>query len=114
VASTGTVREWNTEEGWGVIDSADTPGGCWAHCSSVSGMAGYLSLTAGQQVTLTFEQARQDGYDYRAVVVWPPGAEPGTPLPVPTREPPSSAYQSRLTIRMSDGTVITRSGDQTK
>jgi cold shock protein len=71
VTSSGTVREWDADRGWGVLDSADTPGGCWAHFSSISGMCGYLSLTAGEQVSFTFERARQDGYDYRAVVVEP-------------------------------------------
>jgi CspA family cold shock protein len=71
MANTGTVREWDTDEGWGVIDSVDTPGGCWAHFSSISGMTGYLSLTAGQQVSFTFEQAREDGYGFRAVDVRP-------------------------------------------
>jgi len=33
-AATGTVREW-AEEGWGVVDSAETPGGCWVHWSVV-------------------------------------------------------------------------------
>jgi hypothetical protein len=27
VQSVGTVREWHTQEGWGVIDCPDTPGG---------------------------------------------------------------------------------------
>ena len=33
VQSVGTVRVWHTEEGWGVIDCPDTPGGCWVHFS---------------------------------------------------------------------------------
>ncbi|MBP2412464.1 cold shock CspA family protein [Arthrobacter stackebrandtii] len=34
--TTGTVRLWNDEEGWGVIDSDATPGGSWAHYSDVA------------------------------------------------------------------------------
>ena len=33
--TSGTVRVWHAEEGWGVIDSAETPGGCWTHFSAV-------------------------------------------------------------------------------
>lgn len=31
--SVGTVRVWHTEEGWGVVDCPDTPGGCWVQFS---------------------------------------------------------------------------------
>jgi CspA family cold shock protein len=31
----GVVREWNAEEGWGVVDSDETPGGCWVHFSHI-------------------------------------------------------------------------------
>jgi uncharacterized RmlC-like cupin family protein/cold shock CspA family protein len=68
--TTGTVRSWSDGEGWGVIDSPDTPGGCWAHYSAVRA-DGYRSLARGQEVVLEYELAAQDGYDFRAVVVWP-------------------------------------------
>ncbi|MFF7232620.1 hypothetical protein [Streptomyces sioyaensis] len=35
MAAIGIVREWHSDEGWGVIDSDTTPGGCWAHFGSV-------------------------------------------------------------------------------
>jgi CspA family cold shock protein len=63
-----TVREWDDEEGWGVLDSSQTPGGCWAHFSAVE-MTGFQSLVAGQKVDLEWESAEQDGYQYRAVLV---------------------------------------------
>ena len=44
----GVVRLWSDEEGWGVIDSPATPGGCWAHFSSVR-VAGLGALSAGQE-----------------------------------------------------------------
>ncbi len=69
------MREWYDDEGWGVIDSEVTPGGCWAHCSSVL-VAGHRTLGVGQPVSFTFEVVAQDGYSYRAVEVWPSGAEP--------------------------------------
>ncbi|BCB90592.1 S1 domain-containing protein [Phytohabitans suffuscus] len=66
--TTATVREWRDDEGWGVLDSADTPGGCWAHFSSID-MPGYRVLERGGTVRLTWESPGQDGYEYRAVRV---------------------------------------------
>ncbi|MFJ8022095.1 cold-shock protein [Streptomyces sp. NPDC096311] len=60
-----TVREWDDEEGWGVLDSDETPGGCWAHFSVIE-MAGFRSLTPGRKVTMEWEEGEQDGYQYRA------------------------------------------------
>lgn len=70
MASRGRVRIWHNEEGWGVIDSESTPGGCWAHFSAVR-VPGYRAPTRDQQVLLEFEAADQDGYSFRAVQVWP-------------------------------------------
>ena len=64
------MRFWLDEEGWGVIDSPNTPDGCWAHFSNLK-MDGYRTLAAGQAVELAWEQFRQDGYEYRAVTVRP-------------------------------------------
>lgn len=66
----GVVREWHGDEGWGVIDSAETPGGCWAHFAQIE-MAGYRTLEAGQPVTLAYQKPGQDGYPFRAVLVRP-------------------------------------------
>jgi CspA family cold shock protein len=104
VTSKGTVREWDDDHGLGVIDSADTPGGCWVHFSHIV-TDGMGSLRPGDQVTFTHEALPQDGFSYRAALVWPPGVKPGTPPRAPRQDGPSSAYQSRLTIRWSDGTV---------
>jgi cold shock protein len=68
--TTATVREWRHEEGWGVLDSADTPGGCWAHFIHLE-MIDYLALNPGQVVRVDWESPGQDGYDYRAVRVVP-------------------------------------------
>ena len=67
---TATVREWFAEDGWGVLDSAETPGGCFAHYSAIE-MEGYRSLAPGQSVQLEWEAPGflQDGYVYRAVRV---------------------------------------------
>jgi cold shock CspA family protein len=65
----GTVQMWNDEEGWGVIDSAQTPGGCWAFYSDIVG-EGFRTLAVGATVTLDWEQVTdQDGYRYRATRV---------------------------------------------
>jgi CspA family cold shock protein len=69
--ASAVVREWHHEDGWGVLDCRETPGGCWAHFSHVE-MDGYKSLTAGQRVELEWEAFRQEGFEYRAVLVTPP------------------------------------------
>ena len=103
VLSAGTVREWSDDHGWGVIDSADTPGGCWVHFSMIVS-EGFRSLRPGDHVTFTYEAPGQDGFNYRAALVWPPGVRPGTPQR-PAQERPSAAYRSSLTIRWPDGSV---------
>ncbi|MFG2282306.1 cold shock domain-containing protein [Streptomyces asoensis] len=69
---TATVREWHDEEGWGVLDSPETPGGCWGHYADIQ-MKGFRTLSAGQRVDLTWEAPgfKQDGYTYRAVTIVP-------------------------------------------
>ncbi|MEU0561374.1 cold shock domain-containing protein [Dactylosporangium sp. NPDC006015] len=68
--TTATTREWRIDEGWGVLDSPDTPGGCWAHFSAID-MPGFRALEQGQVVRLDWESPGQDGFDYRAVRVVP-------------------------------------------
>lgn len=99
MTSTGTVRFWKAEEGWGVIDSDDTPGGCWAHFSHLL-MAGYHELRAGQEVTFSFEEGPQDGYSYRAIEAWPFGETPIRTEP----SGPSSAYRSSVAISFDEET----------
>ncbi|MEU3446126.1 cold shock domain-containing protein [Streptomyces thermolilacinus] len=67
-----TVREWHEEEGWGVLDCSETPGGCFGHYSAIR-MSGFRTLTPGQRVELTWEAPgfRQDGYDFRALSIVP-------------------------------------------
>ncbi len=66
--TSGQVREWRDEEGWGVLDSLQTAGGCWAHFSVVDG-EGFKSLLAGQMVEFRYEHGQQDGFAYRATWV---------------------------------------------
>jgi CspA family cold shock protein len=93
MTATGIVREWHGDEGWGVLSSAETPGGCWAHFSSVL-MSGYRSLDPGQAVTFEFESAEQDGYAYRAVAVWTGDERPRPPAD----HERSVAYSSTLRL----------------
>lgn len=67
-----TVRVWYAEDGWGVLDCPETPGGCFVHFSNIE-MTGYRTLEPGKRVDLQWEAPgfKQDGYDYRAVRVVP-------------------------------------------
>jgi CspA family cold shock protein len=70
------VREWHEDLGWGVLDSPETPGGCWTHYSVIetrrvgSSHSGevyeYKSLTKRDVVDLEWEAPGQDGFGYRA------------------------------------------------
>lgn len=95
MTSRGTVRVWVDDEGWGVIDSPDTPGGCWTHVSALH-VPGYRALEADQAVELEWEAPGQDGYRYRAVRAWPAGQDPGPEPEAVTG--PSEAYRSTLTL----------------
>jgi CspA family cold shock protein len=103
VTTRGTVREWSAEEGWGVIDSPETPGGCWAHFSHLL-IAGYRSLRAGEQVELDWETPDQDGYRYRAVRAWPAGQQPVEP-PIANRG--EGGFRNTLTTSWDNGPAST-------
>ncbi|HYO02783.1 MAG TPA: hypothetical protein VET27_13315 [Mycobacterium sp.] len=80
MSAVGTVRLWHCEAGWRVIDSLDTPAGCWADFSHlccngepepgagdvvrVSGK--FLEAFEGAPVDFQWERVGQDGYDFRA------------------------------------------------
>lgn len=76
--ASAVVREFHAEEGWGVLDAAEIPGGCWVFYSEIVA-TGYRVLTPGQLVDLEYEDlvaqygsdAHQDGYRYRATSVHP-------------------------------------------
>ena len=106
MTTAGIVREWHGDEGWGVIDSDSTPGGCWAHFSGVL-MSGYRSLEAGQAVSFEFEPGGQDGYAFRAVAVWTGDHRPEAAAD----QEPSAAYRSTLRLEFdapADGTDANR------
>ncbi|TMS50409.1 cold shock domain-containing protein [Mycobacterium sp. DBP42] len=67
--STGTVSEWHKSEGWGVINSPDTPGGCFVHFTHIVNQTGFRELQAGEAVQFEWEAGSQDDYNFRALVV---------------------------------------------
>ena len=103
MVTSGIVREWHDDEGWGVIDAPDAPGGCWAHFSSIE-TPGYRWLRAGQVVTLEFEAAEQDGCVYRAISVGVGnrGEGEGARLGSALGSGCGAAYSSTLTIRYTN------------
>lgn len=65
------VREWHDEEGWGVVDAPETPGGCFVMFAVIE-MPGYRTLVPGTEVVLHgWEPGPQDGCDFRALRVIP-------------------------------------------
>lgn len=93
MAVDGLIRIWNVDEGWGVIDSAETPGGCWAHFSAAA-VAGYARFESGQAVRLEWQAPGQDGFPFTAVRFWPADREPESRGGSPTGQ----AYSSTLSL----------------
>ncbi|MGW0252600.1 hypothetical protein ACWDYH_38840 [Nocardia goodfellowii] len=88
MSAAGTIREWHVEEGWGVVDSPATPGGCWASFTSV--MSQRRHFIAGEHVEFDYEPAEQDGYAFRAQRVWLAGTAPVRPSNIKS-SPPTTA-----------------------
>ena len=76
MTSRGIVRFWKSEDGWGVIDCAQTPGGCWVHFSDVDG-EGFRKLSPGQEVAFEWQKTSGpvEGCAFVAVRVQPIDAE---------------------------------------
>jgi CspA family cold shock protein len=98
VDETGVVREWHSAEGWGVIDSQNAPGGCWAHQSHLD-MEGFRELHAGQEVQLVFDDRGQDGYPFRAIRIIVPEVPQS---PTFGASVASDAYRSHVVIRFDE------------
>lgn len=88
----GRVREWHSEEGWGVLVTDALSAPVWAHFSAIEA-DGYRELTAGQHITFTAEEAQQDEYSRRAVNIWPDGVSRHRP-----QREDGPGYNSRLNI----------------
>lgn len=86
------MRTWDEEAGWGVIDSEDTPGGCWALFAEVL-VPGYRALTPGQQVEFEARVASQEGYEFVAERITPSGS---ADLPPPRSNQGGEGYRSEL------------------
>lgn len=92
----GRVREWNRDQGWGVIDSDETPGGCFADFGVIQ-MPGFRELSPRQIVWFEARPGGQDGCAYRATAIaLTPELKPQQP------PPPSDAYASRLVIELDN------------
>ncbi|MDQ1642364.1 MAG: hypothetical protein QOJ90_1715 [Actinomycetota bacterium] len=65
--ATGTVRLWMRDDDWGVIDSDELPGSCWADLSAVDDHDG--ELRAGQVVEVDWTEPGPTGYRCRATRV---------------------------------------------
>ena len=102
MASFGVVREFSADDGWGVVDSEATPGGCFVHFSVID-RPGFATLDTGDEVTFEFETCAQDGFRFRATWVSTSEAR-SVRTPRPASEP-GVAYSSTLTITDADGTV---------
>ncbi|MFD9080815.1 cold-shock protein [Streptomyces erythrochromogenes] len=94
----GQVREWHSEEGWGVLVSPTLSGDVWAHFSVIEA-EGFRELTAGQAVTFAVEQAEQDRFRWRAVWVRPSGVQPPSG---DVGDPAGPGYSSDLDITFDD------------
>ncbi|TDK26390.1 cold shock domain-containing protein [Arthrobacter crusticola] len=75
MAALGEVSYWSAEEGWGVISSPETPGGCWVHFSAAA-ESGFRDLEEGQLLEMDYERVEKDGYRFYATRVWSPGVRP--------------------------------------
>lgn len=107
----GTVRSWNGEEGWGVVDLDPDVGGdpglpavvrdVWVHFSAVVGRDfGYL--VPGERVSVAWDEAPNSphGRQASAVVVADGGSGGG---PIEASDP--GAMTSILTIKWDDGSA---------
>ena len=89
--SVGTVRMWHREEGWGVVDCPDTPGGCFVHFShlwndsapkhgaGVYVTVGFREAFEGETVDFdwqrTSQPGTQDGFSFIAIWARPRGRQ---------------------------------------
>ncbi|MDT2007283.1 hypothetical protein FXW78_27220 [Rhodococcus opacus] len=100
MTTTGVVRSWSPQEMWGIIDSDETPGGCWTLFHSVA-VEGFPVLREGHQVEFEWDtlDSPMHGCDFYTIRAWPAGSEPYV-------APPSdSPFSSRVWITVTDGTA---------
>jgi CspA family cold shock protein len=73
--ATGTVQDWYSTDGWGVLISPEVEGTVFA-LFSVIDMPGFHELEPGQPVAFTYTTPGQDGCDHSAQSVKPFGPLP--------------------------------------
>ncbi|MDO9456610.1 hypothetical protein [Nocardioides sp.] len=95
----GRVSEWYDDEGWGVVETATAPGGCWLHFSSLL-VAGHRHVEVGQDLELSVVAGDQEGYRFRADEAWPVGTEPHRPPEHHAGD--ATAFHSTLTLSFDD------------
>ena len=88
------VRQFDADEGWGVLDGPDIPGGCRVHFSAVAG-TGYRQLAVGRSVLFEAAPADQDGFAFRPTRAWA-GADTSV------EQHGSAAYGSSLLVQFDD------------
>jgi hypothetical protein len=67
----GTVVRWDDEHRAAVIESPETPGGCWADAATIAHSHSGGVLRAGQVVELEWTDAGAHGFPFSAVRVVP-------------------------------------------
>lgn len=108
------MREWHREDGWGVIDCPDTPGGCFVHFSDLWGdstpkleageymTGGYREVFEGETVDFeyrgTSQPGGQDGYSFIATWAWPRSRQAPQRYVHRIADGEQGAYQSVLRI----------------
>lgn len=100
MTTTGVVRSWSIEAMWGIIDSDETPGGCWTLFHSVA-VDGFPALREGQQVEFEWEalDSPMHGCSFSTIRAWPAGSEPYI------APPSASPFSTRAWVTFPDGTA---------
>ncbi len=68
--TTGTVKYWREEKGYGVIASdATAPWDIWCHFARIVDMPGFRSLEPGQRVDVEYPRIDQESFRFVATRV---------------------------------------------
>ncbi|MFT4083640.1 MAG: hypothetical protein QM638_13750 [Nocardioides sp.] len=73
-AAVGEVTSWNAEEGSGSVSSESIPSPAWLHVSMLRGIR-FEDIAIGRRFSFEYEELEQDGYAYRATVLWEFGGD---------------------------------------
>jgi CspA family cold shock protein len=93
-----TLSDWHAEEGWGVLQSSETGGGCWFLFDSLVNMS-VEDLKVGCSYVVDFEAVEQDGYQYRALTVSPVPGQGNRSI----GRPEADGVAFRSTLRLNFG-----------